>query len=44
MTYSVAKNEPKKVIKKKVYLSKNKKLLLGLMSEDKKEVKKNGND
>jgi hypothetical protein len=33
-----------KEVKKKVYLSKNKRLLLELMSADKKEVKKNGND
>jgi hypothetical protein len=38
------KIEPEKVVKKKVYLSKNKRLLLELIGQDKKEVKKNGND
>jgi hypothetical protein len=41
---TAAKIEPQKVIKKKVYLSKNKRLLLDLLNQDKKETKKDGND
>ena len=44
MTLTTAKTEPIKVIKKKVYLSKNKRLLLDLLNQDKKETKKDGND
>lgn len=44
MTLTTAKTEPEKVIKKKVYLSKNKRLLLDLLNQDKKETKKDGND
>ena len=44
MTLTTAKTEPQKVIKKKVYLSKNKRLLLDLLNQDKKETKKDGND
>jgi hypothetical protein len=44
MSSTTAKTEPEKVIKKKVYLSKNKRLLLELLSQDKKETKKDGND
>jgi hypothetical protein len=40
----ITKTEPEKVIKKKVYLSKNKKLLLELINQEKKNVKKDGND
>lgn len=44
MTLITAKIEPQKVVKKKVYLSKNKRLLLDLLNQDKKETKKDGND
>ena len=44
MTLTTAKTEPQKVVKKKVYLSKNKRLLLDLLNQDKKETKKDGND
>lgn len=44
MTLTTAKIEPQKVVKKKVYLSKNKRLLLDLINQDKKETKKDGND
>ena len=44
MTSTTIKTEPEKVIKKKVYLSKNKRLLLDLINQDKKETKKDGND
>ena len=44
MTYMDVKTEPQKVVKKKVYLSKNKRLLLDLLNQDKKETKKDGND
>lgn len=39
MTLTTAKTEPEKVIKKKVYLSKNKRLLLDLLNQDKKDNK-----
>jgi hypothetical protein len=44
MTSIIIKTESDKVIKKKVYLSKNKRLLLQLLNGDKKETKKDGND
>lgn len=44
MTYMDAKKEPQKVVKKKVYLSKNKRLLLDLLNQDKKETKKDGSN
>lgn len=44
MTSMTVKTEPTKVIKKKVYLSKNKKLLLELINSEKKDVNKNAND
>lgn len=40
---SVAKIETPKVVKKKIYFSKNKKILLELIKQEKKEINKDGN-
>ena len=44
MTYTAVKIEPEKVVKKKVYLSKNKKILLELIKQDKKDKEVNGSN
>lgn len=41
---SVVKDETTKIVKKKVYLSKNKKILLDMINQEKKDAKKDGND
>jgi hypothetical protein len=43
MTLSTTKSDTKE-IKKKVYLSKNKKILLELIKQDNKDKNKDGND
>ena len=44
MTSTTVKTEPEKVIKKKVYLSKNKKILFELIKEEEKLNKKDGSN
>lgn len=44
MTLITAKEEPEKVVKKKVYLSKNKKILLDFVKPEEKIKKKDGSN